>query len=484
MRYACTDPEGMRSRSITLFLVLAFAGIAVSVAAYGTIAGTVGYLLGYAVVAGLAWWSAARRSRPDRAPGLLIAAAITLWMIGDLVETLQYYFSAVPSVGPSDFCWLAGYPLIAVALVLMARRRAPGQLRGAVLDGLTLALAAATLSWQFLIAPLLAAGETVASSVVPALYPVADVVLLAGVLVIVLSPGGRTRPTQYLLAGVVTYLGVDLGYNLLPYVISYDLVSRLGPLVLAGNVLLVAAGLHPASSELLRPGARLRTLHAARVLFLGCALMTAPTLAILRSGAGGTELAALAATAACAGFILTRFTLAVREQERAQAQLAYQAHHDPLTGLANRSVLNDRLGEASSSVAVLYLDLDGFKQVNDNLGHEAGDAVLRVVADRLSAAVRRSDLVARLGGDEFVVLCPGASENEAIELADRILLDVSAPVPYRGEDLSVGVSIGIASRAETTEPADRAPVALLRSADSAMYDAKRMGRGHWVLAAG
>ncbi|EXG82714.1 GGDEF domain-containing protein [Cryptosporangium arvum] len=470
----------MSARRTAIFLTLVVLGVTASVLSYATAAGSVGYLLGYAVVVGLAWRSAVRRRRPDRGPGILIAAAITLWMTGDLIEAVQYYFFTVPPVGPSDVCWLGGYPLLAVALIQMARRRAPGQLRGAVLDGATLTMAGAMLSWQFLISPLLGSGESLATSVVPALYPVADVVLLAGVLIIALSPGGRGRPTQFLLGGVTVYLAVDLGYNLLPYVVSYDLVARLGPLVLAGNGLLVAALLHPAGAELLRPGARLRTLHAARVLFLGCALMTAPTLAILRSDPGGTEAAALAATAACAAFILARFTTAVREQERSQAQLAYQAHHDPLTGLANRTVLHDRLGETGEPVAVLYLDLDGFKEVNDRLGHEAGDAVLQAVATRLSAAVRQTDLVSRLGGDEFVLLCPGATEADAIELAERVLSDVAEPVPYRGELLHVGVSIGIASRSDA---ADSAPVALLRSADSAMYDAKRLGRGHWVLAA-
>jgi len=473
----------MSARRVSLFLALAFTGVAISAAAYDTTAGSLGYLAGYAVVVGLAWWAVLRRERGDRVPGALIAVAVSLWFTGDLIEVVQYYYFQVPDVGPADICWLGGYPLVAVALILMARRRAPGQLMGAVLDGLTLAMAAATLSWQFLIAPTFDLGYGLLASVVPALYPVADVVLLAGVLIIMLSPGGRTTPTRYLLVGVTVYLAVDLGYNLLPYVVPSDWVSRLAPLVLAGNALLVAAGLHPASAELTRPGNQLRTLHAARVLFLGCALMTAPTLTILRADPGGTELAALAATAACAAFVLIRFTAAVREQERAQALLAFQANHDPLTGLANRAVLSDRLGDihssADSPVAVLYLDLDGFKQVNDALGHEAGDAVLLAVAARLSAAVRQSDLVARLGGDEFVVLCPGASEDEAIGLAERILTEVAAPVSYRGELMQVAASIGIASR---TDSADAPPATLLRSADTAMYHAKRAGRGRWVLA--
>lgn len=166
--------------------------------------------------------------------------------------------------------------------------------------------------------------------------------------------------------------------------------------------------------------------------------------------------------------------IAVREQERAQAQLAYQARRDPLTGLANRALLGEHL-EQDGPAVLLYLDLDGFKGVNDSRGHEAGDAVLIAVAERLTRAVRAGDVVARLGGDEFVVACPGATVADGVALAERILLDIDAPVPFSDNALSVGASIGIAVH-------DASPRMALRSADEAMYRAKRLGRGRWILA--
>ncbi len=477
---------GMTTRGVRLFLVLAVVAVGAATATYGSDLGNVVYVATYLALGVLAW-SAALRRRDDgaRLPWTLAALAITLWFTGDAVELVQYYTGTVPSVGVADALWLGGYPLLATALTMMARRRAPGRMRSAVLDSLTMTVAAAAASWQFLIEPVLAQGYGLADSVVPALYPVADVVLLAGVLFIALSPGARTAPTRLLLAAVGVYLGVDLGYNLLPYVLDYTLVERLAPLIMLGNALLVAAGLHPARSELTRAGHRATVLHPARVLFLGLALMTTPMLTMLQSGFGRRELMAIVAAAACASFVLARFTIAVREQERAQAELAFQARHDPLTGLANRTVLADRLGRllpaGDGPVSVLYLDLDGFKQINDAHGHDAGDAVLQVVSRRLSAAVRETDLVARLGGDEFVLLCPGAPAGEAIRLAERVLHDVAQPVSWQGLSLEVGASIGIAAHAGA---GDHSPSAVLRAADVAMYEAKRHGRGRWVLAGG
>ncbi|WP_249998328.1 GGDEF domain-containing protein [Actinoplanes sp. M2I2] len=473
----------MSARGIRWFLVLAVVAVVASMATYGSDGGNVLYVGTYLILAGLGWRAARRAGAGSRLPWVLIAVAITLWLAGDALEVAQYYLGTVPSVGLADAFWLGGYPLVAVALTLMARRRAPGRLRAAVLDSLTLTLAAAAASWQFLIEPVLQAGYGLADSVVPALYPVADVVLLAGVLFIALSPGVRTAPTRLLLAAIGVYLGMDMAYNLLPYVLDGSLVDRLGPLVMLGNALMVAAGLHPDRGELTRAAHRTGVLHPARVLFLGLALMTTPLLTMLQSGFGRGEIVLIAATVGCAAFVLARFTVAVREQERSQAQLAFQARHDPLTGLPNRTELTDRLGRllpaADAPVSLLYLDLDGFKQINDEHGHEAGDAVLRVVARRLSAAVRETDLVTRLGGDEFVLLCPAAPTADAVGLADRIVHDLAQPISWQGLTLRVGASIGITSGAHDggTAPAD-----VLRCADLAMYQAKRAGRGRWVLA--
>ena len=159
--------------------------------------------------------------------------------------------------------------------------------------------------------------------------------------------------------------------------------------------------------------------------------------------------------------------------------LAERAVRDPLTGLANRSLLEERLravlakdARTGESTGVLFLDLDGFKAVNDAHGHHVGDAVLRVVASRLLAAVRPSDTVARLGGDEFVVLVEGASYDGVVLLGERLREAIVAAILVGDLDLSVGVSVGSAvSEAGAMEPAT-----LLASADRGMYDDKRRAR--------
>jgi diguanylate cyclase (GGDEF)-like protein/PAS domain S-box-containing protein len=164
-------------------------------------------------------------------------------------------------------------------------------------------------------------------------------------------------------------------------------------------------------------------------------------------------------------------------------KLAYQAMHDPLTDLANRALLVDRIGVAIShaervytSVAVLYLDLDGFKAVNDRHGHAAGDQLLMVVAERLKDVTRPGDTVARLGGDEFVVVSSDFSEAAAIELAERLRAAVQEPTSIDGYEIVIRCSIGI-ELARTGGPAEA-----LSRADTALYEAKRHGRNRWQLA--
>jgi diguanylate cyclase (GGDEF)-like protein len=163
--------------------------------------------------------------------------------------------------------------------------------------------------------------------------------------------------------------------------------------------------------------------------------------------------------------------------------LAHQALHDELTGLANRAHLIDRLDRSLARVtstggrcSVLFLDLDGFKQVNDRLGHDAGDAVLQAVAARLGRQVRGHDLVARLGGDEFVVVVDEpAGPDEVAAIAERLCEAVGAPLAIGAATTQLGVSVGIA-HASPGDTAER----LLTTADGLMYEAKRGGGGRFV----
>jgi diguanylate cyclase (GGDEF)-like protein len=173
----------------------------------------------------------------------------------------------------------------------------------------------------------------------------------------------------------------------------------------------------------------------------------------------------------------------IGERERSQAAVQHLAHHDALTGLANRTLFTEKLSEAlvrarrsGEDLAVLFLDLDGFKGVNDTLGHPAGDQLLNVIAERLKRTVRDTDKVARFGGDEFAILQLAADlPAGAAVLSGRLVEAVAEPCIIDGQQVVVGTSIGIAVL--RTQGQQHDPDQLLRSADLALYRAKAEGRG-------
>jgi diguanylate cyclase (GGDEF)-like protein len=175
--------------------------------------------------------------------------------------------------------------------------------------------------------------------------------------------------------------------------------------------------------------------------------------------------------------------LAIERCEMAE-QVAFQASHDGLTGLANRALFMKRLEEAldhvgrrSASVALLFIDLDRFKLVNDHADHSAGDIVLQEMAKRMTAMTRGVDVVARFGGDEFVAFAEVDHEDDALEMAERIRRGLSEPIELGNAQVEVTSSIGVVVTSDGTSP----PALLLRDADNAMYDAKRAGRDQVIM---
>jgi diguanylate cyclase (GGDEF)-like protein/PAS domain S-box-containing protein len=170
----------------------------------------------------------------------------------------------------------------------------------------------------------------------------------------------------------------------------------------------------------------------------------------------------------------------ITELRRKEEYIKHLAFHDPLTDLPNRSLLMERLGRQIAmsereqrGLAVMFLDLDRFKFVNDDLGHEIGDDLLKAVAHKLQALVRHADTVARLGGDEFVILLDNpANEHEIAEIANRIIATINEPIEFRGKVAQVGTSIGIALYPNN----GRTAAQLIKSADTAMYVAKGAGK--------
>jgi len=172
----------------------------------------------------------------------------------------------------------------------------------------------------------------------------------------------------------------------------------------------------------------------------------------------------------------------IRRRKASQARIHFLAHHDLLTGLPNRALLLERLEfilaaarRRGTQAALLFMDLDNFKTVNDSLGHAAGDALLKILAERIPAMLRGVDVVSRHGGDEFLVVLPEVQADGPIPVAEKLLAAISEPMVLEGQSISVSASIGIALYPRDGET----PEALIRSADAAMYLAKERGRSNY-----
>jgi diguanylate cyclase (GGDEF)-like protein/PAS domain S-box-containing protein len=175
----------------------------------------------------------------------------------------------------------------------------------------------------------------------------------------------------------------------------------------------------------------------------------------------------------------------ITSRKLAEQKLDHLAHHDMLTGLPNRMLVKDRLHQAimsaqrkCGSVGVLYLDLDLFKPINDTYGHEAGDHVLRTVANRLRTVIRRSDTAARIGGDEFLIVLHDVREfDDVIRVTEKIIESISEPISVNHHVCQIGVSVGVA-----VFPKDGGDVeALINNSDCAMYQAKKQGKNQYAL---
>ncbi|MFZ4517841.1 MAG: putative bifunctional diguanylate cyclase/phosphodiesterase [Microthrixaceae bacterium] len=429
---------------------------------------------------------ARRSSGASRRAWTLLAAATGLFVAGDLVWTyLKLTGSEVPWVSPADVLYLAGYPLVFLALWEIAKGRAGREGRAALLDGLTVALGFGLLAWQaVVVAPGgLANAENLLAEVLLVAYPFLDVVLLGALVGLLLLPAEGRRALGWLAGFVGAFAVADLVYAGWSYNAGAVAWTDVGYSV--AYLLLVNAMLSPAATRI----AERRTLReagTARYVLLGIsALAPSITAAVCLAWFGEVNDVVFLITTAGLGAVLTvrvaRTVASERSARRAsddaRTELDRMAHQDTLTGLPNRPALLERLRSGEPVGAVLFVDLDRFKLVNDTAGHAFGDEVLRETARRIAAAVREDEVVHRLGGDEFVVLSPEHDPDRLHRTAERIVAAVSEPVLSAGFEWYLGASVGIAP----SGPADgQGHENLLRDADLAMYAAKRRRRGSIV----
>lgn len=405
----------------------------------------------------------------------LVWSGIALWVVGDVAWSMYEQFRGhTPELSVIDGLYLAGYPLIAIG-VLRLLRVSGSSVRSGILDGAAFAAAASVLIWV-LIGRFNTGDSSGLEFAVTASYPLADVLLVAGVTWLALTGVTRSRAAQWLAGGLAFTLVLDLFFALTRDESGWIATATDAAYAVSYGVLALGFT-HPSLRESdLRPAADdSKRLHPARVVALGVALFVAPLTALITKPSDGVryQLFLMGVTAVTAGVVLARFTYAVRGEEAARSEALYRASRDELTGLLNRHSLLEAVNAAvvgEQQGALLFLDLDGLKNVNDTVGHAAGDAMLREAARCLQRAAGSGDVVSRLGGDEFAVLCQ--SDGYAAT-AKRILEEFRRSDQLVEHDVSVSVGV---SRLHASHSA----TLLLAQADAAMYEAKRAGGNRWL----
>jgi diguanylate cyclase len=415
----------------------------------------------------------------QRIASFCVAVGLAGWTVGSVLWAYyEWWLQVSPFPSPADVAYLM-LPVFVCIGLLIAPAGASGYTHTRLaLDGFIVTAAFFQIGWLTMLGGLFDAGGASRFAVGLALaYPVTDLLVLT-VAVLLL---GRVRPPHRTALTLLTtgMALISIADGMFVYMNSHDdfTLTPYSSVGWALGLLLISL------ASLLRP-ARVRgsvegqqAVSQAAMWLPYVPIVIAMVAAVLRFGGVPGMPPALIASVLLIVLVLLRQFIVVAENRRLLAAVAAQAMSDPLTGLANRALFQDRLAHAvalhqrdEQAVAVLSLDLDDFKLVNDGLGHPAGDQLLVQVADRILASARSSDTVARIGGDEFVVLMEG-DLVDAREVAHGVLRAFDEPFVIDGHDLLLRPSAGLAE-ASADDPA-LSPDRLMKQADVAMYSAKR-----------
>jgi diguanylate cyclase (GGDEF)-like protein len=371
---------------------------------------------------------------------------------------------------------------MALGTLALIRGRAPGRTADALLTSAIITISVAFPAWTLAFQPALSTRLEVPAALSAFGLPVLDVLVLALLARLMLLSEDHPPVYSYLVLGLATLLAVHcLAAISVLHGVTNPYSALNGPLVLAYGLWALAA-LHPSMGGLFEPvrgsapllsGAQLGALAAA--LLIGPALLAVQTW----NHSEGGDIAIVIGSAALTALVVARLARFVQARE----EVAQAASHDELTSLPRRELFNERVAisvaaayQRGGKMAVMFIDVDRFKKINDSLGHAVGDEVIDLVGRRLRHCVRGSDMVARMGGDEFTVLLEDiAEEGDAAIVAQKIVDAFVDPLTVAGRKLFVTASVGVAAYPRDGSDADT----LVKNADAAMYLAKEKGRNNF-----
>ncbi|MFC9439182.1 diguanylate cyclase domain-containing protein [Nocardia sp. NPDC057030] len=380
-----------------------------------------------------------------------------------------------------DVCTLLAYLAVGLAALIWLRPRQVRSNYDLLLDSGLIGLGALLASWTFLISPILHNHDTTVNTMVAATYPVLDALLLTLIAHSVATSARSESSLRFVHVGLIAALLGDLGYSLdTAGAATFGREVMMIPLLAAYAIVGVSA-LHPTMTGLGAP----RQIHPhqsrQRASFIAVALIVASLVPVVGSSLGTVDRVVVSSLFALLLIgVLVRSERAIVRSSRSERRAQYQADHDMLTGLLNRSALLRALNLNSERWAelplcLLFIDLDGFKMVNDSYGHAVGDELIANAASRIRRVVLRDDVVARYGGDEFVVLSP-LDRQAAATLAERLLGAFVRPFELSAGEIPITASIGIACGSPRST--ESTVYDLIRDADSAMYHAKEYSLGY------
>ncbi len=419
----------------------------------------------------------------NRGPWILFSLGLCSFLTADVIYYwLETHRTAVPFPSIADGFYLLMYPLVIVGLALKIRRYSNGAKDWAgLIDAGIFGIALFSTLWVLIMdsyVPI--AGQATPERIISLMYPVMDLAVLFVAIRLAVIIHRAHHSVSLIIAALGCLVIADVQYGVLNAADAFQTGGIVDAFWLAFYVLFALAAMHPTKGADTRPVPS----HFERISNFRLSLMFMATLTVpfidLFWGTPADRTITLTSSAVLFALMLARVLGLVRTVETGRMRLHHEARRDPLTGLANRTQFTERttvaLSTRGNSVAVLLIDLDDFKAVNDSFGHEAGDQVLEVIGKRISKCVRDSDLVARLGGDEFAVLIANSIDvQDAGNSAARIIRAIQEPIAVLDRHVRVGASVGVAVQTEEQDDVQ----SMLRGADTAMYLAKRQGKGRF-----